>query len=242
MCRSAQLVCASGVRLKRGCTPARGGEEPTLVRHRKNSDLDIFHCVMFWNRRATCAVLTAAIFLSAVGIDVPSFAAPAAADKKEKPDPSLKNLPITELSAEEAIQHALNRLAYGPRPGDVERIKQMGLAKWIDQQLNPNSVDDKALEARLENYPTLRMSTTKLSAEYPQPKQAAKKEGLSKEEFKEQQMQQRRADMAAERAAQQNADSAGDGESMKDIPRSEEHTSELQSPCNIVCRLLLENK
>jgi len=47
---------------------------------------------------------------------------------------------------------------------------------------------------------------------------AAKKEGLSKEEFKEQQMQQRLADTAAEKAAQTNADSAGDGESMKDIP------------------------
>jgi len=188
------------------------------VRHRKNSDLDIFRGALFWNRRATCALLTAAIFLSTVGIDLPSFAAPAATNKKEKPDPSLKNLPITELSADEAIQHALNRLGYGPRPGDVERIKQMGLAKWIDQQLNPNSIDDKAVEARLENYPTLRMSTTKLLAEYPQPKQAAKKEGLSKDEFKEQQMQQRRADMAPEKSAQQNADSAGDGESMKDIP------------------------
>src|SRR5256885_2536061 len=208
MCRSAQLVCASGVRLKRGCTPARGGEEPTLVRHRKNSDLDIFHCVMFWNRRATCAVLTAAIFLSAVGIDVPSFAAPAAADKKEKPDPSLKNLPITELSAEEAIQHALNRLAYGPRPGDVVRIKQMGLAKWIDQQLNPNSIDDKAVEARLENYPTLLMSTTKLLAEYPQPKQVAKKEGLTAQELRQEMAQERRASVAAN----------NEGGSMKDDP------------------------
>src|SRR5688500_19583694 len=26
------------------------------------------------------------------------------------------------------------------------------------------------------------------------------------------------------------------------LPRSEEHTSELQSPCNLVCRLLLEKK
>lgn len=188
------------------------------MRHRKNSDLNIFRDAMFWNRRAACALMTTAIFLSTVGIDLPSLAAARAADKKQKQDPSLKNLPITELSAEEAIQHALNRLAYGPRPGDVERIKQMGLAKWIDQQLNPNSIDDKAVEARLENYPTLRMSTTKLLAEYPQPKQVAKKEGLSKEEFKEQQIQQRRADMAAEKAAQQNADSASGGESMKDIP------------------------
>src|SRR5438552_11812337 len=183
---------------------------------------------MFWNRRATCALPTAALFLSTAGFDLPFFAASATAeaDKKQKQDPALKSLPITELSAEEAIQHALNRLAYGPRPGDVERIKQMGLAKWIDQQLNPNSNDDKAVEARLENYPTLRMSTTKLLAEYPQPKQAAKKEGLSKEEFKEQQMQQRRADMAAEKAAQQNADSAGDGESMKDIPSPMKQRSE----------------
>ena len=100
----------------------------------------------------------------------PAVATPAAKDKKPKPDPALKGLPITELSADEAILHALNRLAYGPRPGDIERVKQMGLAKWIDQQLNPNSIDDKAVEARLQEYPTLRMSTAKLIAEYPQPK------------------------------------------------------------------------
>src|SRR5205807_4352899 len=109
--------------------PLRGGrEEPTLVRHRKNTDLDIFRGAMFWNRRATCALLTAALFLSTAGVDLPFFAASATAeaDKKQKQDPALKSLPITELSADEAIQHALNRLAYGPRPGDVERVKQMG--------------------------------------------------------------------------------------------------------------------
>src|SRR6267378_8622685 len=85
-------------------------------------------------------------------------------------------LPITELTADEAILHALNRLAYGPRPGDIERIKQIGLAKWIDQQLNPNSINDAALEARLEIYPTLKMQTAQLLAEYPNPKQAVKQE------------------------------------------------------------------
>jgi uncharacterized protein (DUF1800 family) len=101
-------------------------------------------------------------------------APPGAEHKKLKQDPGLKGLPITELNADEAILHALNRLAYGPRPGDLERVKQMGLARWIDQQLNPNSMDDKALDARLEMLPTLRMSTTALIADYPQPKQAAK--------------------------------------------------------------------
>ena len=112
-----------------------------------------------------------------LGVDVPAIAAiPAAAtkDKKPKQDPAFKGLPITELTADEAILHAMNRLAYGPRPGDVERVRQMGLAKWIDQQLAPNSIDDKALNARLENLPTLSLSATQLIEEYPQPKQAEK--------------------------------------------------------------------
>jgi uncharacterized protein (DUF1800 family) len=120
------------------------------------------------------AFLSIACVLS-LGVDVPAIAAiPAAAkDKKPKQDPALKGLPITELTADEAILHALNRLAYGPRPGDVERVRQMGLAKWIDQQLSPNSIDDKTLNARLENLPTLSMSAAQLIEEYPQPKQAA---------------------------------------------------------------------
>jgi len=190
------------------------------VRHGKNSNPDLLRSgTMSWNRRSACAFFTAAIFLSTFGIDLPSFAASSltasATNKKEKPDPSLKNLPITELSADEAIQHALNRLAYGPRPGDVERIKQMGLAKWIDQQLNPNSIDDKTVEARLENYPTLRMSTTKLLAEYPQPKQVAKKEGLTAQELRQEMAQERRASAVQQANVGTNE---GDGGSMKDDP------------------------
>ncbi len=155
-----------------------------------------------------------------LGFDVSAAAATSAAakDKKSKQDPSLKGLPISELSPDEAILHALNRLAYGPRPGDVERVRQMGLPKWIEEQLNPGSIDDKALEARLQNYPTLRLSTGKLIDEYPQPKQAAKLAGLTKEEFKEQQAEKRRANSAAEtverdmRAGQGQAPAGGDGE------------------------------
>src|SRR5467141_263548 len=124
-----------------------------------------------------------------------------AKDKKPKQDPVLKGLPITELSSDEAILHALNRLGYGPRPGDVERVRQMGLAKWIEEQLNPGAIDDKALEARLQNYPSLRLSTAKLIEEYPQPKQAAKLAGLTKQEFKERQTENRRTDAAAEPVA-----------------------------------------
>ncbi len=148
-------------------------------------------------RSFLAAILSLACVFS-IGIDVPLFAALPAAEKDKKPkqDPALKNLPITELSADEAILHALDRLAYGPRPGDVERVRQMGLAKWIDQQLNPNSIDDKALEARLEDYPTLKMSSAKLIEEYPQPKQA-EKEAAKRAQAQLEQQQQRRSDVAA---------------------------------------------
>jgi uncharacterized protein (DUF1800 family) len=123
--------------------------------------------------RALLACFLSLSTLSSLGIEIP---AAAAADKKPKQDPVLKGLPIIELTPDEAILHALNRLAYGPRPGDIERIKQIGLAKWIDQQLNPNSINDSAVEARLEIYPTLKLRTSQLLAEYPNPKQAAKQE------------------------------------------------------------------
>jgi uncharacterized protein (DUF1800 family) len=150
--------------------------------------------------------------------DLPVLAAsPAAKGKKPKQDPVLKGLPVTDLSVDEAILHAMNRLAYGPRPGDVDRIKGMGekgLAKWIEQQLNPNAIDDKAMQARLENYPTLGMSTAQLIEQYPQPKQAAKLAGLTQEEYKQQQTEQRRADAAAAEIAR-NAQN-GDGQTNHD--------------------------
>jgi uncharacterized protein (DUF1800 family) len=146
-------------------------------------------------RSFLATVLSLALVFS-LGFDVSAAAAPPAAakDKKAKQDPSLKGLPISELSPEEAILHALNRLAYGPRPGDVERVRQKGLAKWIEEQLNPGSIDDQAAEARLENYPTLRLSTAKLIDEYPQPKQAEKQ--VEKQAQARVQQEQRRAGAA----------------------------------------------
>ena len=116
-------------------------------------------------RSALSLFLSLALFFAPC-LEAFSAATPAAAsaspDKKEKQDPALKGLPISDLTVDEAILHALNRLGYGPRPGDLERVKQMGLAKWIDQQLNPGSIDDKSVDARVSNLPTLRMSSTQL--------------------------------------------------------------------------------
>jgi uncharacterized protein (DUF1800 family) len=106
------------------------------------------------------------------------------------------HLPITQLTEDEAILHALNRLAYGPRPGDVKRLRQMGLEKWIDQQLHPDSIDDSELDARLQKYPTLPMSSTQLLREFPRPNQAAEQQGLNRQDFRAEQQQRRRETVA----------------------------------------------
>jgi uncharacterized protein (DUF1800 family) len=106
------------------------------------------------------------------------------------------DLPITELTEDQAILHALNRLAYGPRPGDVQRIGQMGLAKWVDEQLNPALIDDSALDKRLARYSTLAMSPKQLLSDFPPPAQAAKKEGLTKDEYKQDMQEKRQKSVA----------------------------------------------
>ncbi|HEV2616613.1 MAG TPA: DUF1800 domain-containing protein [Candidatus Acidoferrales bacterium] len=102
-------------------------------------------------------------------------------------------LPITQLTDDEAILHALDRLAYGPRPGDVERIRKIGLENWIDQQLNYDSIDDSALESKLAEFKTLKMSSEQLLGKYPPPNQAAKREGLTPQEVRQQYQQQMQA-------------------------------------------------
>jgi hypothetical protein len=45
---------------------------------------------------------------------------------------------------------ALNRMAFGPRAGDVERVRKMGLAAYVEEQLLPDAVDDPELTKRLQ--------------------------------------------------------------------------------------------
>lgn len=80
------------------------------------------------------------------------------------------------LSQDQRILHVLNRLGFGARPGDVERVKAMGLDNYINQQLNPGTISDAVVEAKLhdKNLPTLAMTTAELYEKYPQPGQLLK--------------------------------------------------------------------
>jgi uncharacterized protein (DUF1800 family) len=68
-----------------------------------------------------------------------------------------------------AIVHALNRLTYGPRPGDVDRVKAMGLQKWIDLQLTPSRIDNSALDAKLQRLETLTLDSETIQRDYAGP-------------------------------------------------------------------------
>src|SRR5437588_10237586 len=77
----------------------------------------------------------------------------------------------TKLSEDQRVLHVLNRLGFGARPGDVERVKTMGVDKYIEQQLSPDKIDDAASEAKLQKLETLRMTSAQLYEKYPQPGQ-----------------------------------------------------------------------
>jgi uncharacterized protein (DUF1800 family) len=73
------------------------------------------------------------------------------------------------LTEEQRIVHVLNRLGFGARPGDVERVEAMGVENYIQQQLTPERIPDTLVEAKLKNLSTLSMTTAQLYEKYPQP-------------------------------------------------------------------------
>ncbi len=70
------------------------------------------------------------------------------------------------LQGDARIVHALNRLGFGPRPGDVERVRKVGLGQWIEQQLHPETIDDSALEKKLQPLSLLRATPETLALAY----------------------------------------------------------------------------
>jgi len=80
-----------------------------------------------------------------------------------------KKDPATDSSSNEQKRavHALNRLTFGPRPGDMQQVMAMGVDKWIDLQLHPEKISDNAIESRLAPFRTLHMSSRQMVEECP---------------------------------------------------------------------------
>jgi uncharacterized protein (DUF1800 family) len=77
--------------------------------------------------------------------------------------------PDPKLNEHQRAVHVLNRLAFGPRPGDVDKVLKDGIDVWIDQQLHPDAIPDRAVEARLQNMPTLRLTNGAIMDTYYKP-------------------------------------------------------------------------
>ena len=127
------------------------------------------------NRRLAGAVAVAAI----VGLVVPAVTASG---------------PSLSPSDEDArIVHALNRLGYGPRPGNVATVRAMGLDRWIERQLHPERIDDGALRSRLAGYGTLSLSVSALIEGYEVPREVKRE------------IQRKRAEMAEDASEEDKA-------------------------------------
>ncbi|HEU5460543.1 MAG TPA: DUF1800 family protein, partial [Pyrinomonadaceae bacterium] len=121
------------------------------------------------------------------------------------------------LSEEQRILHVLNRLGFGARPGDVERVKAMGLENYINQQLDPEKVTDTVAENKIKDLSVLNMPTAELYEKFPQPGQLLR------------QLQQRGMLPADLAEARENRVKGGANSSSAEMPKNESTTAPPQA-------------
>ncbi len=106
------------------------------------------------------AVVTALLGVTPIGISAQSSGAKSPAKTLiARPD-------VRELPADQQIIQALNRLTFGPRPGDALKVRAIGLDNWIDQQLHPDKINDSAMEQFVAKYSALNQDQNDLLRQY----------------------------------------------------------------------------
>src|SRR3954470_5698280 len=115
------------------------------------------------------------ILAALVSVAPIALAAQSSGAKKVAPASATMRSDMRELPADQQIIQALNRLTFGPRPGDVLKVRAIGLDKWIDQQLHPDKIDDRAIEQFVARYPAINQDQNDLLRQYAD-QQRAKRE------------------------------------------------------------------
>jgi uncharacterized protein (DUF1800 family) len=90
-----------------------------------------------------------------------------------------QNLSVSAASLpndDKTIVHVLNRIGFGPRPGDVEKVRAMGLQAYIDQQLHPERIPDAPMDARLAGLTTLQLSSREIARQFALPALEARRD------------------------------------------------------------------
>jgi uncharacterized protein (DUF1800 family) len=75
-----------------------------------------------------------------------------------------------------AALHVLNRIGFGARAEDVARVREIGITRYIEEQLHPERIDDRAVAGRLAGFQTLELNSRKLAQEYELPLLAARRD------------------------------------------------------------------
>ncbi|PYV13308.1 MAG: DUF1800 domain-containing protein [Acidobacteria bacterium] len=109
---------------------------------------------------------TAVLVCLALAVTCPAAARNGAGQKRPRAPANLE-LPRTDLGETEMILRVLDRLAFGPRPGDVDEIRRLGLARYLDEQLHPEGKPDPEVEARLKGMESLDLVAWELVGRYP---------------------------------------------------------------------------
>jgi uncharacterized protein (DUF1800 family) len=94
--------------------------------------------------------------------------------RKATPSSSVTRADVRELPADQQIIQALSRLTFGPRPGDALKVRAIGLDKWIDDQLHPERIDDRAMDQFLTKYSALNADQNDLLKQYAMQQRARK--------------------------------------------------------------------
>jgi uncharacterized protein (DUF1800 family) len=123
----------------------------------------------------SCSSKSAIAFIAFLCIAGPAFSQTATAQKKPPASksaassaaPSPASTTATTLNDRQRALHALNRLTFGPRPGDVEAVLAKGIDEWVEDQLHPESIDDSALNNQLGAYASTRMTSKQLAQQFP---------------------------------------------------------------------------
>ena len=108
--------------------------------------------------------LTAILLCYTLCVPAPISAAQPAADPSQPPanaksrPNNAPNSVSVQLRGDDRILHALNRFTFGPRTGDLEAVRKIGLDQWFDEQLRPAAIDETDLNARLAQFPAMQWS------------------------------------------------------------------------------------
>ncbi len=137
---------------------------------------------MFNSSKTTTSFVSALLAL-ALALSSPIGLAQDAKNRKRKGKgaPTAQTSAAKNLTEEQSVIHLLDRITFGSRPGDVERVMKIGWEKYLDEQLHPERISDQTAEQKLKNIESIHLSNSELAKNYPPPqviREVLKQRGL----------------------------------------------------------------